>query len=315
MKNKIIINEMILRDGLQSLPFLLDLDTKFYIYKEIIKTGIYNIEFGSTTSSKLLLQMKDSYKLFDLINNNDYNKVNNYILCTSKKGIIEAINRQIKNYSLVYSLCDKFSIKNLNKTYEQNYIEILEQLQLIKLNGYNKIRIYISSCFGSIFNENNDYILNNLIISLNKIYEFILDNKINYENFDIVLADTFGLANEVDDNNIKNIIKYLEFIKEKYPLEIFNYISLHLHLDNSDKDAINSLIDIGLSYSIKKFDSSISGIGGCPFGEKNKMKGNLSTLYLVKYLKTKDYDLDVDLEKLKNLDKDISHIIYKNLYN
>ena len=210
MKNKIIINEMILRDGLQSLPRLLDLDTKFYIYKEIIKTGIYNIEFGSTTSSKLLHQMKDSYKLFDLINNDYCNKVNNYILCTSKKGLIDAINKQINNYSLVYSICDKFSIKNLNKTYEENYIEILEQLELIKLNNYNKIRIYISSCFGSVFNKNHDYILNNLIISLNKIYEFIIINNINHENFDIVLADTFGLANEVYDNNVKNIIKYLD---------------------------------------------------------------------------------------------------------
>ena len=315
MKNKIIINEMILRDGLQSLPHLLDLDTKFYIYKEIIKTGIYNIEFGSTTSSKLLHQMKDSYKLFDLINNDYCNKVNNYILCTNKKGLIDAINKQINNYSLVYSICDKFSIKNLNKTYEENYIEILEQLELIKLNNYNKIRIYISSCFGSVFNKNHDYILNNLIISLNKIYEFIIINNINHENFDIVLADTFGLANEVYDNNVKNIIKYLDSIKEKYPSHIFNYISLHLHLDNSDEDAINSLIDIGLSYSIKKFDSSISGIGGCPFGEKNNMKGNLSTLYLVKYLKNKGYDLDIDIKKLENLDKEISNIIFKDLYN
>lgn len=310
---KISIYEMILRDGLQSLPIVLELDTKILIYKKIILTGISNIEFGSTTSSKLLTQMKDSFEFFDNILELDLNlnlNLNNFILCTSKNGLINSINKNIKNYSLVYSLCDIFGIKNLKKTFEQSFNELLEQLEIIKLSNFNKIRIYISSSFGSIFTSNDDILIKNFTMSLNKIYQFILDNKIQFNRFDIVFADTFGLANENDFDNNKNIIKYLELVKEIFPSDIFDYISLHLHLDNSNTNIINNLIDIGLNYSIKKYDSSICGIGGCPFGDLRNLKGNISTSYLVKYLNSKGFELDIDLDKLELLDKDIHKIIF-----
>ena len=64
---KLIIYEMVLRDGLQSMDKIYDLNQKYLIYNHLINSGINKIEFGSTTSEKILPQMKESIDLYKKI--------------------------------------------------------------------------------------------------------------------------------------------------------------------------------------------------------------------------------------------------------
>ena len=59
---------------------------------------------------------------------------------------------------------------------------------------------------------------------------------------------------------------------------------------------------------IYKFDSSMLGIGGCPFAE-DKALGNISTVELISFLKCLGYCKEYDLLKLKYIEQDIKNIL------
>ena len=123
-----------------------------------------------------------------------------------------------------------------------------------------------------------------------KISEFNLKP----ENFDIVLCDTIGNA---DHNDINNVLKYVD-------KDLTDFYALHLHCDSN----FQSLIDAGLSHNISKYDSSLLGIGGCPFAKK-KCVGNISTFELVKYLHNNNYKTNLDLELLKDTENKLKLLL------
>jgi hydroxymethylglutaryl-CoA lyase len=308
-KNKLdnlVIYEMILRDGLQSLKEIYNIEQKYSIFELILETGINNIEFGSLTSKKILPQMANSLDLYDLIKQNNHNNYCDLImLCPSISGLELCLNKSIQRISLLCSVSEKFSWKNLNCSRDTSFNSMLKQLNFIIENDYkfDLIRIYVSGSFGSNWEDFDTDYINYLIKIIESIYIFARLHNINYDKLDIVLSDTFGLAND------SNMILVYEQIKSEFPQDIFKYIGLHLHTEQIVKKhndieynssiGFENLINISLNYLIKKYDSSILGIGGCPFGEEN-LKGNLSTIDLLLYLQKLGYNSDIDLLKLEN---------------
>jgi hydroxymethylglutaryl-CoA lyase len=108
------------------------------------------------------------------------------------------------------------------------------------------------------------------------------------------LSDTIGSINEHKiDELFNNIDK-----------DLIDYIALHLHTDNNFYPIINK----ALEYNVSKFDSSLLGIGGCPFA-KCKLLGNISTYSLVKYLHSKKYKTDLSLIKLRQTHNSIKMLL------
>ena len=66
-------------------------------------------------------------------------------------------------------------------------------------------------------------------------------------------------------------------------------------------------------YNINKFDSSILNIGGCPFSGKENFN-NINTINLIKYLESKNYKTNIDIDLLEKMEGEISKILYKNEY-
>ena len=70
-----------------------------------------------------------------------------------------------------------------------------------------------------------------------------------------------------------------------------------MELKNTENEMFNNTwkenLDVGISNQVLKFDTSILGIGGCPaaYSKKNKT-GNLNIIHAIKYLKSKNYDLE-----------------------
>ena len=106
------IYEMLMRDGFQSLDKIYNLETKKEVIKLLIECNNNNIEFGSTTSKKLLPQLGDTFELWEYIKELNMNKnIDNYtILNTSKRGLERSIECGIKSHSLICSISDKFSL-------------------------------------------------------------------------------------------------------------------------------------------------------------------------------------------------------------
>jgi hydroxymethylglutaryl-CoA lyase len=76
--------------------------------------------------------------------------------------------------------------------------------------------------------------------------------------------------------------------------------ALHLHHRGNEEQALE-LIRAGLFSGIKEFDSSIGGLGGCPFTENSG--ANISTESLVRHLTAWGFDCGVNKTGLTNASK------------
>jgi len=74
-------------------------------------------------------------------------------------------------------------------------------------------------------------------------------------------------------------------------------VALHLHHKGDESTPI-SMVRAGIFSGITEFDTSIGGLGGCPFAEGSG--ANLATETLVKYLRVWGIQCDVDEEKLQH---------------
>lgn len=280
---------MFMRDGLQSLkPY--KLEQKKLFLNQIMKNNYYCVEFGSTTNSKLLPQMSNSYELWDHIKDYNENPETKFTMLVPNQ-LNQCISLGIKSFGLVCSISDNFAKSNLKKSADDSINIILSQLDnIVNIQDYH-VRLYISCSFGEPpdgqLDDNTKLRLFKLLETINKK---INENYIETYNLDIVLSDTIGSVNESKlDEILNNVDKNL-----------IDYIALHLHSDKNFYPIINK----ALEYNISKFDSSLLGIGGCPFSEE-KTVGNISTYSLVKYLHSRGYNTNLSLTKLKETQENI----------
>jgi hydroxymethylglutaryl-CoA lyase len=309
---KILIFEMFMRDGLQSLPKTYSLNDKIKFIEIIKSLNIKNIEIGSIVSNKLLPQMNETIELWNVIkekyDNEEYFSEEKYtVLLIDSKKIDSAILNGITSYSFVFSLCDTFGMKNLRNDYKNSFETVIDNMNYIYNNLKNRclhFRIYISCFCGSIFSTVDDNLINRLRLSIYQLLFFSKKYNIDYNNFDIVLCDTFGVLNE------DIFIRILDAINDLSP-DIFKYISIHIH---SNDDFYKS-IDIALNYNIAKFDSALLKIGGCPFAKDNddinQLKTNISTKNLAEYLCNKGYDTGIDINSITAMENQLEEILYK----
>ena len=302
-KKRIYIYEMFMRDGLQSLHKVYTLDNKKYFIDNLIKCNITNIEFGSTTSPKLLPQMDNSYKLWNYLEelklNNKYNLT---MLISNNNGLKESMNCNIKSFGLLCSVSDTFGISNLKKNADKSFEDMMKQYSIAIENRNNKhihIRFYLSCSFGTYLEDFDVEYTMRLTKYVTQIYNKITNDGLTHKNIDIVLCDTMGILTIEILNRILN-----EIIENSDLKDIEKYISLHLHTTNK----FHSFIDASLNYNINKFDSSVLNIGGCPFSGK-KNYGNINTLELVKYLEENNYDTGINFEMLEYVEKDMLKIL------
>ncbi len=296
--NQIKIFEMFMRDGLQSLKTSYNLKQKIIMFNNLNKCNFNNIEFGSTTSPKLIPQMDNSYDLWNYIKNNS-NKNNKYtMLVPSINHLPKVFENNIQSYGFITSLSNDFAKRNMKMTNQESFEQSKKMINatLKNINEPN-IRVYISCSFGCPW----EGLTKNHIYELNKYINELLS--IN-ENLDIVLADTVGMS---DRYTMTNVLDRLDNLKN---------ISLHMHLygtknGNDLKQNFEPIIDAALQKGIYKFDSSLFGIGGCPYAKKcdDKIIGNLSTIPLIDFLHNNGIKTDINTDKLKEASENINNIM------
>jgi len=298
------IFEMFMRDGLQSLSKIYTLQQKNKFIDKLSRCNYHAIEFGSSTSAKLLPQMANGYDIW-----NHITQSNNHLLTSTKYTLLtpglthieKALDNKINSFGLVCSVSDKFAHNNLNKTSNDTLINVFTQsTQIINKDPNAHIRIYLSCSFGSPWEKFDLEYKKRLFEYVEKIIKFGKTNKLSSDNFDIVISDTVGLSTCERTSDILNNLTYNIF---QDPNDI-KYIGLHLHT-NSTNNSFKNLIDNSLKYNISKFDSSLLGIGGCPFAEDNSL-GNCSTIKLVEHIEhVHKLNTGINLDILKLIEEEI----------
>ena len=256
---RVSVYEVSPRDGLQNLPVFVDTEIKRRLIDNLYSAGIKKIEETSTAHPKLVPQMADAEKVFR----------KGSVLVMNKKGYDRALAMGAEKINIVFSPCEEFNMKNMKKTRSEIILMYKTFMKIPKKN----VRAYISMSFGSPYSGE---------VRENTMRSCIRDAKMFADT--IVFADTVGVATP---KKMKSLIKLAKEEDVK--------IAIHLH-HKGDEDKAMEIVKVALFGGVKEFDSSIGGLGGCPFSEDSG--ANISTERLVRSLHSWGFSTGIDIQRL-----------------
>ena len=277
----VLVREVGLRDGLQLIKQILPTEKKIEWLKEQALLNFKEIEVTSFVPEKVVPQFFDSEKI--LVTAKNISGLTSSVLVPNLFGAKKALDLKAQKINYVLSASESHNKANVNKDIKSS---INELSQIVSLNNSleksSKIGVAISTSFGcSIEGE----ISNQKVLSIvEKILEIGID--------EITIADTVGYANP---KQVKILFQSLIDLMDKD--QIFG----HFH-DTRGLGIANVLTALDLG--IRKFDSSLLGLGGCPFAPG--ASGNIATEDLVYLLNSMKISTGIDLKNLINFCKNIS---------
>ena len=267
--DKVTVNEVGPRDGLQNIQNILSVDERLRLIRSLEQAGIELIEIGSFVNDKTVPAMSNTDELINKLGN-----IDNYsVLIPNKKGLDKAKDNGVKEICTVLCVTDSMNQKNINQTVQ----ETLNDLKEIFKEGLKKgirTKCYVSVAYHCPYEGKVDAVYVNDVIG----------QLIDYQVDELVIADTIGAANPKEVNSL------LSSLKSQYKDTNF---SCHFH----DTRALGlANVYASLVAGINKFDSCIGGLGGCPFAPNSS--GNLATEDLVSMLEMMNITTGVNLDKL-----------------
>ena len=245
-------------------------------------SGIRKIEVGSIVHPDKVPNMADSQLLYKQLPHLQYD-CDLAMLVPNKIGIDKAKNIGVENFNVFFSPSETFNMNNHGKMSNQVFTEYCTGLDGIPKEN---IRVYLSCMFGCPF--------------VGAIKSEQMERSLRWADSlggTVVLADTIGNA---DPMLIRNMIGMTRDMGLQADL------ALHLHhgkRKNRMFDNLSTAFDLG----VRQFDSSIGGMGGCPFVPGSG--GNLSTEDLVKWANDERLDCGVNLEDIGSVSKYVANTL------
>jgi hydroxymethylglutaryl-CoA lyase len=250
MITDVLINEVGPRDGLQSQGKTLSVDERLVLIDELVAAGLRGIEVGSFVSPKAVPQMAGTDQLFPRLSRAD--EVAYSALVPNMKGYELARAAGAKVFNVVLSATEIMNQKNIRMSLEQTTAACAEIMQRCREDGV-KGQAYVAVAFNCPFEGPTSP---QVVISLSEQMVAAGATK-------VIIADTIGAANP------REVSTLMRALGES--LEV-NQLSCHFH-DTRGMALANVLA--ALNEGVREFDSSIGGLGGCPFSPG--ASGNLAT--------------------------------------
>ena len=275
------------RDGLQTEKTILSTEDKITLIEKLIDSGLKKIEVTSFVNAKIVPQMSDAEQLIEhlpLVEDVIYTG-----LLLSRSGLERALATKLTHYNVVLAVSNTFNLKNVKKSVEQSLHELIPLIQEAKANN-KYVNVTLGTAFGCPYE--GEIAIDHLLTIAARFIEAGVD--------EITFADTTGLANPL---KVEKTIK-------AYERTFGTDIPLGLHFHNTRGLGIANALT-GIQLGITRFDSSIAGIGGCPFAPK--AVGNICTDDFVYMLQSMGYETGISLEKVVNTSKWLEDKLGKTL--
>jgi len=272
------------REGFQSEPKLYPLAERARLVDALSESGLKQIQVASFVSPKAVPAMADADQLYAAIKRRD--GVRYTALWLNERGFERAAATpgvDLDGKLLLYTT-DRFSLKNNNCTVAE-----MRQRQLAWLEAYDRHHlplelVYIMTAFGCQFE--GEVALSTVLDSVAFVRDLCRDQGRPLPR--IYLADTVGWANPAE------VKRRVAAVREMVPEA---RVGLHLH-DTRGLGAANFYA--ALEMGIDLFDSSVAGLGGCPFSSHADMSaaGNVCTEDMVLMCEELGLETGIDLDAL-----------------
>ena len=273
VSKKVKIFEVGPRDGLQNEKTILSTANKAWLCQELVKSGLTEIEAGAFVRPDRVPQMADTDQLQEQLANEP---IPFWYLVPNEKGLERALQKGVVRIALFTAVSETFNQRNIGMSVEDSLVEMEKVIgQARKANSKIKIRAYLSTVWGCPFEGRMD--LKRSTVLIRRILKMKID--------EISIGDTIGVANPTAVKEIFKKLKLNPTEKKK--------VAVHFH-DTRGTALANALAAYDLG--IRIFDSSVGGLGGCPFAPG--ASGNLATEDLIYMFKEMGIQTGVDYEKI-----------------
>ncbi|CRG88933.1 hydroxymethylglutaryl-CoA lyase [Talaromyces islandicus] len=291
------------RDGLQNEKKSISLETKLELIKRLAKTGVTTIEAGSFVPAKWVPQMASTSEILQhLIKTppQSHNQIAYNYLVPNIKGLENLVkvmeaegatagtrgdskSTTTTEVSLFAAATESFSKANTNCSIAESIERVRPIVSLAKEKDI-RVRGYVSVALGCPY-EGPD-------VSPAKVAE-ITATLLEMGADEVSVADTTGMGTAP---------RTLALLRALTAAGIANSdLALHFH-DTYGQALVNTVV--GLEHGIRIFDSSVGGLGGCPYSKG--ATGNVATEDLVHTLHGLGMHTGIDLEEMSRIGSWIS---------
>ncbi|WP_415775067.1 hydroxymethylglutaryl-CoA lyase [Shewanella oncorhynchi] len=283
-KDRVSIFEMGARDGLQN-EVAVPTAAKIALIESLADAGLKRIEAGSFVSPKWVPQMADSADVLKQIQRQS--GVVYSALTPNVKGFELALDAKASEVAIFGAASQSFSQRNINCSIEESTERFIPLIELAKKNNI-PVRGYVSCVLGCPYEGE---------IAVSEVARV---SEILYKMgcYEISLGDTIGVGTP------QKARRMLQTVSERVPVE---KLALHFH-DTYGQALANILACLDLG--VRVFDSSVAGLGGCPYAKG--ASGNLATEDLVYMLHGMGFETGIDLQKLALAGQAISTQLNRN---
>ena len=283
-KDRVSIFEMGARDGLQN-EVAVPTSAKIALIESLADAGLKRIEAGSFVSPKWVPQMADSADVLKQIQRQS--GVVYSALTPNVKGFELALDAKATEVAIFGAASQSFSQRNINCSIEESIERFIPLMELAKAHNI-PVRGYVSCVLGCPYEGE---------IAVSEVARV---SEILYKMgcYEISLGDTIGVGTP------QKARRMLQTVSERVPVE---KLALHFH-DTYGQALANILACLDLG--VRVFDSSVAGLGGCPYAKG--ASGNLATEDLVYMLHGMGLETGIDLQKLALAGQAISTQLNRN---
>jgi hydroxymethylglutaryl-CoA lyase len=269
----VLISEVGPRDGLQSVKSVMPTSAKFNWLDALHASGLLEIEVCSFVPAKLMPQMADATEVVKYAL--QYQGVTVMALVPNLRGAQSAFEAGVQKITIPISASEAHSLANVRKS----RVDMVAELKAIvalrnELAPTVKIEVGMSTAFGCTIQGN---------VSQSDVL-WLADQCVQAGADELGLSDTTGMANPAQVKHLFRQVRFLIGSKTG---------AAHMH-NTRGLGLANCLA--AYDEGVRTFDSSMAGLGGCPFAPG--ASGNVVTEDLVFMFEAMGVRTGVNIEKL-----------------
>ncbi len=267
----VAIHEVVLRDGIQNEPVPVPTDRKLDLLDGLVRSGVGRIELSSFVNPRLVPQMADAEALWERVERRPGLLLSALVL--GEKSLERAIRCRVPHVGIFVSASETHSLRNSNRTVAEAAGEALRLIDRARSRGM-QVRAGVMNAFGCAYEG---------AVPVDRVLGLV-DRFMTLSPDEICLADTSGMGYPAQVGEVIARVR-----------AVAGDVSLSLHLHNTRGLGLANLWE-ALRRGVAIFDTSLGGLGGCPFIPG--AKGNIATEDTVHMLHLSHVATGIRLESL-----------------
>ena len=271
VEQKVIISEVGTRDGLQIEPDFVATEDKIRLVDALSNAGISKIEVTGFAHPKVVPQLRDAEEVLRGIKRRSGTRYAAYV--PNVRGTERALSAGVDELKAGFAASQTFNELNVRKSTE-SAVQTFREIAAAARGNPAQVVGVIGTAFGCPYEGRVEP---DAVLTL-------IDAQVESGARTIYLADTTGMANP------RVVVQLVQRAVARWPEVAFG-----LHLHNTRGVGIANAL-AGLEVGVRAFESSIGGLGGCPYAPR--AVGNICTEDFVHMLHEMGYRTGIDLDAL-----------------